>query len=97
MHYSTDEYRVGENPWRRSKMGREDEIRMIAHDIWEQEGCLDGHDREHWLKAEAIWEENQKKVGYIGIKPKFKRSGRQNPKDKEGRLIDDAYYSTFTR
>ena len=41
-------------------MGREDEIRIIAYRIWEEEGCCDGHDCEHWLKAEVIWEEQQK-------------------------------------
>ena len=38
-------------------MGREDEIRLIAYQIWEDEGCAYGFDREHWMKAEAIWEE----------------------------------------
>jgi hypothetical protein len=41
-------------------MGRENEIRVIAHSIWEQEGCRDGHDCEHWLKAEVIWEQSHK-------------------------------------
>lgn len=38
-------------------MAKEDEIRLIAYTIWEQEGCLNGKDCEHWFKAEAIWEE----------------------------------------
>jgi hypothetical protein len=42
-------------------MTREDEIRVIAYSIWEQEGCRDGYDCEHWLKAEVIWEEQQGK------------------------------------
>ena len=41
-------------------MGREDEIRLIAYKIWEEEGCLDGHDYEHWFRAEIIWEQQQK-------------------------------------
>ncbi len=41
-------------------MAREDEIRLIAYGIWEQEGYVDGRDVEHWLKAEAIWEEKHK-------------------------------------
>ncbi len=41
-------------------MGREDEIRLIAYSIWEEEGCPDGKDCEHWMRAEAIWEEDQK-------------------------------------
>jgi Protein of unknown function (DUF2934) len=42
-------------------MGREEEIKLIAYRIWEEEGCIDGHDCEHWFRAEAIWEQNQKK------------------------------------
>ena len=42
-------------------MGREDEIRVIAYNIWEEEGRLDGRDYEHWLRAEAIWEQRQEK------------------------------------
>ena len=41
-------------------MGKEDEIRLIAYSIWEEEGCVDGRDCEHWIKAETIWEQNQK-------------------------------------
>jgi len=41
-------------------MGREEEIRIIAHRIWEQEGCGTGHDFEQWLKAEAILGKRQK-------------------------------------
>jgi len=41
-------------------MAREDEIRLIAYKIWEQEGCSGGHDCEHWYRAETIWENQQK-------------------------------------
>jgi hypothetical protein len=44
-------------------MGREEEIRLIAYSIWEQEGYCDGHEIDHWLRAEVIWEKNQKKKG----------------------------------
>jgi len=40
-------------------MGREDEIRSIAYTIWQEEGCCDGRDIEHWYRAEVIWEERQ--------------------------------------
>jgi hypothetical protein len=46
-------------------MGKEDEIRIIAYSIWEQEGCIHGHDCEHWLKAEVIWEEKQKQKAVV--------------------------------
>ena len=42
-------------------MPREDEIRVIAYNIWQEEGCVHGKDCEHWLRAEVIWEEKQKK------------------------------------
>jgi hypothetical protein len=42
-------------------MAREDEIRIIAYDMWQREGCLDGYDCDHWFKAEEIWEEQQTK------------------------------------
>ena len=41
-------------------MGREDEIRAIAYRIWEEEGGCSGHDFDHWLKAEVLWEDNQR-------------------------------------
>ena len=77
-------------------MGKEDEIKIIAYSIWEQDGCCDGHDCEHWLKAEAIWEGKHKKADVpTGTKKKFNKSKRQGRKDKEGRLMDDAYYTSF--
>jgi hypothetical protein len=41
-------------------MAKEDEIRLIAYDIWEQEGYVNGKDCEHWFRAAAIWENRQK-------------------------------------
>lgn len=41
-------------------MGREDNIRLIAYSIWEQEGCPNGKDCEHWLKAESVWQGKQR-------------------------------------
>ena len=52
---------IDEKTLRRNKMGKEDEIRVIAYCIWEGEGYVHGHDSEHWFRAEAIWEEKQKK------------------------------------
>jgi hypothetical protein len=43
-------------------MDREDEIRLIAYTIWEDEGCCDGSDVAHWVRAEAIWQEKQAKA-----------------------------------
>ena len=41
-------------------MGKEDEVRLIAYNIWEQEERINGKDSEHWFRAEVIWEEQQK-------------------------------------
>ena len=41
-------------------MAREDEIKIIAFNIWQEEGCLEGRDCEHWFRAEIIWEQKQK-------------------------------------
>ena len=44
-------------------MDREEGIRNIAYHIWEEEGCkCHGSDIEHWLKAETIWQEQNKPV-----------------------------------
>ncbi len=40
-------------------MHHEDEVRSIAYRIWEGEGGPDGRHLEHWLKAEAIWQQEQ--------------------------------------
>jgi hypothetical protein len=40
-------------------MDRDNDIRLIAYHIWEEEGCPDGKDCEHWTRAEMIWEANK--------------------------------------
>jgi len=64
-------------------MGREDEIRVIAYSIWEEEGFCDGHDCEHWLKAEVVWEEKQKdEAASRETKTKSKQTTKQGKKDR---------------
>ena len=41
-------------------MANLDEIRLIAYNIWQEEGCQAGRECENWFRAEAIWEEQQK-------------------------------------
>lgn len=41
----------------RTEMNRDEEIRQLAYRIWEQEGYPYGYEVQHWLKAEAIWQE----------------------------------------
>jgi hypothetical protein len=38
-------------------MHHNEEIRLIAYRIWEEQGRQAGRDLEHWLKAEAMWQE----------------------------------------
>jgi hypothetical protein len=64
-------------------MGREEEIRLIAYSIWEEEGCCHGHDMEHWLRAEVIWEETPKpKRVPRSTKTKSKKAAKQNKINK---------------
>jgi hypothetical protein len=70
-------------PWRRNDMGREEEIRIIAYRIWEEEGCCHGRNEEHWLKAEMIWEEKQEnEAASTGTKPKSKQTRKQGKKGR---------------
>jgi hypothetical protein len=34
---------------------RIEQLNLIAYRLWQEDGCPIGHDREHWAKAEAIW------------------------------------------
>ena len=64
-------------------MAREDEIRVIAYTIWEQEGCRDGYDCDHWLKAEVIWEEKEKdKAASSNRIAASKRTAKQGKRDR---------------
>jgi hypothetical protein len=38
-------------------MNPEHEVQLIAYHIWEEKGRPHGCDLEHWLKAEAVWQE----------------------------------------
>ena len=41
-------------------MHHEDDLRLIAYRIWEEEGRPDGRALDHWLKAEALWDDEQR-------------------------------------
>ena len=60
-------------------MEKEEEIRLIAYRIWEEEGCIDGRDCEHWFRAEIIWETNQKEPVPSQKKP-IVESAKTEPK-----------------
>jgi hypothetical protein len=63
-------------------MGREDEIRLIAYSIWEQESCPDGRNCEHWFRAEAIWEERNKKAAAKSDTTKPRQPVKQQTRSK---------------
>ena len=60
-------------------MGREDEIKLIAYKIWEEEGCLDGRDCDHWFRAEVIWEQQQKQKN---VRPSTKATATKKKSQK---------------
>ena len=60
-------------------MNREEEIRIIAFRIWEEEGYnCHGHDVEHWLKAETIWQERNKPARTLAETEPSKRNQQIN-------------------
>jgi hypothetical protein len=38
-------------------INHDNEIRQLAYQIWQEEGCPDGYEVQHWLRAKMIWEE----------------------------------------
>ena len=42
---------------RRMAIEPQEQIRELAYRIWQAEGYPHGYDLQHWLKAEAIWQE----------------------------------------
>jgi len=63
---------------------RDEEIRLIAYQLWQDEGCPHGRHLEHWVKAEAIWQERQ--LGKKSMKqtaPKPKRTTKRKSVSKK--------------
>ena len=61
-----------------TQTNRDEEIRQVAYKLWQEEGCPDGYDVEHWLKAETIWlEEKRPKNKPKQSKSLKVRNGRQ--------------------
>jgi hypothetical protein len=42
-----------------------DEVREMAYKIWEEEGHPQGCDRDHWFRAEAMWQERQDQTEHM--------------------------------
>lgn len=61
----------------RMEIERDAEIRELAYRIWQEEGYPHGYDVQHWLKAEAIWQEKRR--------PKTKTKQSKPPKKTKSR------------
>jgi hypothetical protein len=61
-------------------MAKEDDIRLIAYGLWEQEGCPNGKDCEHWYKAELIWDTLGKTDEVLSKKTEAKQTARKTNK-----------------
>ena len=59
------------------EMNREEEIRQVAYKLWQEEGCPDGYEIQHWLRAKMICEE----INHPESEPKApkKRKSRRIP------------------
>jgi|WetSurMetagenome_2_1015567.scaffolds.fasta_scaffold371174_2 hypothetical protein len=74
-------------------MNREEGIKIIAYHIWEEEGSsCHGNDVQHWLKAETIWQEQNKPLRaaiettpIAKTKPAAALNTQQNKKDQFSR------------
>lgn len=63
-----------------TETNRDEEIRQLAYRLWQQEGCQNGDDGQHWLKAETIWlEEHRPKKEPKKSKSPQGRKGKTNP------------------
>jgi hypothetical protein len=36
-------------------MGKEEEVKTIAYDLWKKSGMVAGNDQKNWFEAEKIW------------------------------------------
>lgn len=68
------------------EIDRDAEIRELAYRIWQEEGYSYGHEVQHWLKAESIWQKKHRPK----IKPKqskpLKRTKSRKTADAEKEL-----------
>ena len=60
-----------------TQTNRDEEIRQVAYKLWQEEGCPDGYDLQHWLKAETEWLEEKR--------PKNKPKQSKSLKARKGR------------
>jgi hypothetical protein len=61
---------------------RDEEVRQLAYRLWQEAGCPNGTDVQHWLKAQELWQENHRPK--IRTKPsKAKKPGKSRKLQRE--------------
>ncbi|MGA2158928.1 MAG: DUF2934 domain-containing protein [Dehalococcoidia bacterium] len=68
-------------------MDREEEIRLIAYQIWEEEGNVNGLDANHWQRAELIWENRRKQNNPCADKKPVAERGDKRKKKKTNKKL----------
>ena len=43
-----------------TEIDRDEEIRQLAYRIWQESGCSNGSELQHWLKAQELWQEKHR-------------------------------------
>jgi hypothetical protein len=69
-------------------MEREEQVRRLAYSIWEEEGCPDGRNVEHWLKAEAILQTENGEKHRAEKQPETKPVPPQRKRAKRSRVTE---------
>jgi len=52
----------------------DEEVRLLAYGIWQEAGCPNGSELQHWLKAQEIWRQT-----HPAKKPRAKPSAVKKP------------------
>jgi len=60
-----------------AEIDRDEEIRQLAYRYWQEDGCQNGAELQHWLKAEEIWLEEHR--------PKSEPTAPKSPKGRKPR------------
>ena len=68
-----------------TEANREEEIRQLAYRLWQEAGCPEGIEAQHWLQAEAIWlEEHRAPSAAKRAKPaKVRKPSKSRATDRE--------------
>jgi len=78
-------------------MHHEQEVQLIAYHIWEEQGHPHGHDLEHWLKAEAVWQEKHAHAAPAVQQPAVPRNAAVAHKPASAVQVKDAKSQTQPR